>query len=50
MDQIAAAMSNINQSTSQALASTKQTEEATQSLAELGGRLTEAITAYKLDL
>jgi methyl-accepting chemotaxis protein len=46
MDQIAAAMNSINESNSQALASTKQTEQAAQKLTELGGMLKESVTDY----
>jgi methyl-accepting chemotaxis protein len=46
MDQIAGAMNSINESTSQALASTKQTEQAAQKLTELGGMLKDSVTDY----
>lgn len=49
MDQIASAMVNINQATTQSLASTRQTEEATQRLVELGNRLKDSISVYKVE-
>ncbi len=46
MDQIAIAMNNVNQSTTQTLATTKQTEQAAQKLSELGGRLKKLVNEY----
>lgn len=48
MDQIALAINDINQSTSQALASTKQTEKAAQGLSDLGNSLKELVAEYKI--
>lgn len=48
MDQIALAIGDINQSTTQALSSTKQTEKAAQSLSDLGNSLKEFVTEYKI--
>ncbi len=50
MDQIAIAMNNVNQSTTQNLATTKQTEQAAQKLSELGGRLKKLVSEYAIDL
>lgn len=50
MDQIAGAMRDIDSSTSQALSSTRQVEEAVQDLNNLGHRLAETISAYKTDV
>jgi len=47
MDQIALAMNDINQSTAQALSSTRQTERAAQNLNELGNRMKEVVAVYK---
>ena len=48
MDQITSAMNDINQSTTQTLASTRQTEEAAKNLGKLGERLKNAIAIYKI--
>jgi methyl-accepting chemotaxis protein len=48
MEQIAAAMNDINQSTTQSLASTKQTEKAAKNLNELGNRLKELVSSYEI--
>ena len=48
IEQIAIAMSNINQVTVQSMASTRQAEKAAQNLTELARRLTEAVEAYRL--
>ena len=50
MDQIAIAMNNVNQSTTQTLATTKQTEQAAQKLSELGGRLKKLVNEYAIEL
>ncbi len=46
MDQISLAMNNINQSTTQTLASTKQTEQAAEKLSELGMRLKKLVDEH----
>ncbi|HEB12559.1 MAG TPA: methyl-accepting chemotaxis protein [Actinobacteria bacterium] len=46
MDQISLAMNNINQSTTQTLASTKQTEQAAEKLSELGTRLKKLVDEH----
>ena len=48
MDQISQAMANINQATNQVLAGTKQTEKAAESLGQLGNKLKELVSAYKI--
>lgn len=48
MDQISTAMERINQTTTQALANTKQTEDAAQNLSALGVRLKELVATYKV--
>ncbi len=50
MDQISMAMNSINQSTTQTLASTKQTESAAQKLSELGTRLKKLVEEYNGEL
>lgn len=47
-DQIAMAIGDINQSTTQSLSSTKQTEKAARSLAELGNSLKDMVAVYKI--
>lgn len=48
IDQVALAMTNINQATVQSLASTRQAEKAAQNLNELARRLTETLAHYRL--
>ncbi len=48
IEQIALAMSNINQVTVQTLASTRQAEKAAQNLNELAGHLTQVVDRYRL--
>ena len=48
MEQIALAMQNINQATTQSLASTRQAEKATQDLNDLAYSLTETVAQYQL--
>lgn len=49
MDQISAAMNEINNSATQSLASNKQTEKAVQNLNELGQELRDTVVIYKVD-
>ncbi len=48
LDQIAGAMGEINRSTTQALASNKQTENAVHNLSELGAQLKETVSEYQV--
>jgi methyl-accepting chemotaxis protein len=48
IDQVALAMTNINQATVQSLASTRQAEKAAQNLNELARRLTDTLAHYRL--
>jgi methyl-accepting chemotaxis protein len=48
IEQIALAMSNINQATVQSLASTRQMEKAARDLNELSNRLAEMVERYQL--
>jgi methyl-accepting chemotaxis protein len=48
MDQVALAMENIKQASTQNVASTRQTETAAQSLHELGQKLKHLVEGYKV--
>jgi methyl-accepting chemotaxis protein len=48
MDQVALAMENIKQASSQNLASTKQSQTAAQNLHELGQKLKQLVEQYRL--
>jgi methyl-accepting chemotaxis protein len=50
MDQVAQAMENIKTASTQNVASTKQTEVAAKNIQELGGKLTELVALYKVNV